>query len=112
MRQDADCHHSWAEYARDGRYVEPSPFRWKWQKSWLSPLHLPKSAARVFLEVVEKPRLEKVCDISTQDAMAEGFLGTHGFWNAWQSIHSDRDGHLDWEAEVVVITFKVKEIKH
>lgn len=47
MRQDADGLTSWAEYARDGRHVEPSPFPWKWQRDWLSPRHMPRAAARI-----------------------------------------------------------------
>ncbi len=104
MRQDAEAHHPWAEYARDGRYVEPSPFPWKWQKSWLSPLHMPKVAARVFLEVTEAPYLQTIWGINGADARAEGFDSRAAFLAAWRSIHPDaRATDL-----VVVVSFKLR----
>lgn len=104
MRQDADCRESWAEYARGGQYVEPSPFSWKWQKSWLSPLHMPREAARVFLGVTENPHLERVGDITDEDARAEGFADREAFFTAWRTIHPDA-----WSTDlVVVVKFKLR----
>lgn len=96
-----------AEYSRD---CQTLPIDWKWQRDWLSPLHMPRAAARVFLEVVEKPRVERLSDITRPDALAEGFPGCGEFLHAWQSIHADRDGRVDWDAEVVVIRFRVREV--
>lgn len=72
MRQDAEAHDSWAEYHLGGAYVEPSPFKWRWSRSWLSPLHMPRECARTWLELVEDGRVERLQDITDEGAIAEG----------------------------------------
>jgi len=48
---------------------------------WYPPIHMPKEAARIFLQVKDV-RVEKLQDMSEEDAMAEGFAdfpaGTDG----------------------------------
>lgn len=122
-----------AIYARD---CQSLPIDWKWQREWLSPLHMPKGAARVFLTVVEKPRIEAVCDISRSDAIAEGVssgripaddygperigyvLGPDdgkcilypeprdAFFAGWDAIHPGKRA-----IDVVVVTFKLREVE-
>lgn len=122
MRQDADGFHSWAEYARDGRYVEPSPFRWRWQRDWLSPLHMPREAARYHLRLVEDARVEPVGDIDDDGAVREGASPTpaRGVWSfgargyvvptassaflgAWSDLHPD----VSLDTPVAVLRFEL-----
>lgn len=84
-----------AVYARD---LVTLPFRWRWERSWLSPLHMPREAARVFLEVTEPPHLERVGDITEDDASAEGFADREAFFTAWRAIHPDA-----WPVDLVVV---------
>lgn len=129
MRQDADGFSSWAEYARDGRYVEPSPFRWRWERDWLSPLHMPREAARLLLRLVEDARVERFDDIGGGGAVREGvqrFGFGGGMWGfdgpsmTWLWRRSAREAFLDaWvelhptvplDAEVVVLRFERVEV--
>jgi hypothetical protein len=53
-----------------------TPLKWRWQKDWLSPLHLPEEAARTFIKItdVQPQRLQA---ISEDDAVAEGYPFVH-----------------------------------
>ena len=89
---------------------------------WTSPIHMPREASRLTLEVTAT-KMERVQDISHDDAKAEG-LHTNGdkFWwdekgerfgyfavdvfaDLWRSLH----GPESWDAnpEVVALTFTV-----
>lgn len=118
MRQDADGRASWAEYARDGRYVEPSPFPWRWGRDWLSPLHMPADAARTFLRLTASVRVEHVGDITNADALAEGVEQLDPSWFAfeggapWPDARTAflvrwHDMHGEGNPEVAVITFEL-----
>lgn len=75
----------YAVYADDGAPVEfqdqgrsasyPLPVRldWRWSKSTLSSIHMPTEAARWFGRITEI-RVERVQEITSEDAMAEGAL--------------------------------------
>lgn len=90
-----------AQYARD---LALTDIDWRWERSWLSPLHMPREAARVFLEVTEPPHLERVGDITDEDARAEGFAGREAFFTAWNTLHPDA-----WSTDlVVVVKFKLR----
>jgi len=61
-----------AHYRRDGELVEPL-LPWRWKRNYLSPIHMPKEAARIWLKVTEV-RVERLNDISMADALAEGIV--------------------------------------
>lgn len=61
-------------WRRDGLAVHPIR-DWEWQKDWLSPLHMPKWAARLWLEITGV-RVERLHEISEADAAAEGVTAT------------------------------------
>lgn len=45
---------------------------------WHRPTHMPKEAARIFLQVTDI-KIEMVQDITEEGAIAGGFINTHGF---------------------------------
>ncbi|WP_180176886.1 hypothetical protein [Acinetobacter sp. YH12039] len=86
---------------------------------WKPSIHMPRSASRILLEIT-KIRVERLTDISTEDAKAEGFdYSTHpsaikmgyaigaktNFRHAWQEIY----GATSWDKNpwVWVVEFKV-----
>lgn len=82
--------------------------------TWKPSIHMPRSAARIILEVTDI-RVERLNDISEQDAKAEGFeypavpgMGwkfnaRHNFLVEWDQIYGNRSSN-PW---VWVIEFKV-----
>jgi hypothetical protein len=52
---------------------------------WISPLFMPKAAARLWLEV-ESVKVERVQEISAEDAKAEGVCPWLGGWDVKQEI--------------------------
>jgi len=85
---------------------------------WKPSIHLPRRAARIFLEITGV-RCERLTDISEADARAEGVQREHtgigpgygwsyryGFMNLWDSINGPRG--FGWEKNpwVWVIEFK------
>ena len=77
-----------------------------------SPLYLPKRFARIWLEVTEL-RVERVSDISEEDAKAEGVDPCEGrydlgFWHVWDELHRKHTERI-WASGpwVWVVSFKV-----
>jgi len=60
---------AYTQYAADGA---PTPIdTWPWKRHVLSSIHMPRGAARLQL-LVKKIRVEKLQDITEEDALAEG----------------------------------------
>lgn len=89
----------------DGQYLYKAGFteqeleELKGARIWKPSIHMPRQAARLFLKVQEV-RVERLCDISEADAVAEGiekgFMPDHTiykFSELWDSINKDR---ADW----------------
>lgn len=94
---------------------------WNWEHvsvPWKSPLHMPKWASRIWLEVTAPVRVEPVQSITEEDALAEGLRETTwpdsdiidltargAFESLWREMHGDES----WEANplVRVISFRV-----
>jgi len=67
------------------------PLKWRWKKPWLSSIHMPTEAARTVRRMTDI-RVEKLQEISEEDAIAEG-VG-YGFqmnsgWPDYQHINDD-----------------------
>ena len=67
--------------------------------------HLPRWASRITLEIVDR-RLEALMDLTTEDALAEGFLSTWAFWFVWDEVYGKRGLGLQNDPLVWVIKFK------
>jgi hypothetical protein len=63
---DVDC----AEYMADGSIVENLDC-WPWKRNRLPSIHMPRGLCRIMLEIIGI-RVERLQDISEEDAMAEG----------------------------------------
>ena len=86
----------------------------KIHKKWRSPIHLPKWACRLFLEITAI-RVERVREIGLNDCNAEGTSKTthidkwnarHHFAQLWNSINAKRGYGWDKNPWVWVIEFK------
>lgn len=80
---------------------------------WYPSIHMPKAAARIWLDVTDV-RTERLLDISSHDANCEGFTeaGTHPraeFLAAWDQLYGS--GAAEADPWVWVIEFKQIEVK-
>lgn len=124
------CHHpvgDWYGYKADGDYRDVDL---KWRPS----IHMPKSAARIFLKVTDV-RVERLQDITEEQAIKEGFTqyvctnckgfgccdcsgsgleepGMVGFFHTWDNLYEKRG--YGWEANpwVWVIEFQRVEVEN
>lgn len=78
-------------YAKEGLYRDGIDVRyradrllaslteaWRWRRDYLPSIHMPRSLARYWLEVV-RVDVQRPCDISEEDAVAEGVLPVGSF---------------------------------
>ena len=79
-------------------------------KGWRPSIHMPREAARLFLEVTNV-RVERLQEISWEDVLAEGVLSSYetyclGFVGLWNSINGKK---YPWDSNpwVFVIEFRV-----
>jgi len=110
VRHDEHTLYWYAAYTDDGRlvWVDGKPVDWRWQRDYLSPIHMPKEAARLWLPV-KAMRVERVQDITNEDVQAEGFAPWGDkyarFADLWDSLNAKRG--YSWESNpwVWVIEF-------
>lgn len=80
--------------ANDGECVEAAGFNlsWVWKRKSLAAMHMPRSFSRITL-IVKDVRVERVCEISANDAKAEGlnYLSKDD-GRTWKYGIADRDG--------------------
>jgi len=60
--------------------------KWRWQRQYLSPIHLPYEAARYFV-LIEDVRAERLQMITEEDAIAEGICPLIG--QSWRKPNSE-----------------------
>ena len=117
--------------SENGKDWQENTEEWKWKPS----IHMPKAAARIWLEITET-RLERLQDISEEDAIAEGIepvadgyknympklfsasqfcwpTAYHSFQSLWESINGSESWDLNpwlWVIKFKVLSTNGKEV--
>lgn len=122
VRETFSQHPQFADiaYRADGEEFEDSD-GFLWAPKWKPSIHMPRSASRIMLEITGV-RVERLQDISEQDAIAEGVDGENeaakigagwyekprrAYRRLWESIN----GTGSWDLNPFVWVIKFKEIK-
>ncbi|MGM7756370.1 morphogenetic protein [Yersinia enterocolitica] len=118
---------TWARYnidqtSHDMAYRATTPADWPKEGLWRPSIHMPRWASRIDL-LITGVRVERLQDISEQDARAEGVKAWRGpaeelvggklaFFELWDSIYGQKEGE-NWQANpwVWVINFERMEAK-
>jgi hypothetical protein len=74
--------------------------------SWRSPLHMPRWASRLLLEITEV-RVERLQESNDADIVAEGFNSRHHFVEAWDQLNAKRGYPYASNCWVWALTFKM-----
>ncbi|MDR7875796.1 hypothetical protein P3Z48_21175, partial [Yersinia mollaretii] len=117
----ASCEQKHGDYGLysipDSAYWKPNTSNMKYEGSWRPSIHMPRWASRINL-LITGIRVERLNDISEQDALAEGVSANehsparYVFGSLWQSIYG-ADNPKSWQANpwVWVIEFERMEAK-
>ena len=96
-------------YRQDHVRVDPmlaggGHYLWQWQRDILSPLHMPKWAARLWLELTDV-RVEQLGSITEADAQAEGVNSVAAFVELWKSINKT------WEPSLWIWVLDYRKVR-
>ncbi|MBR7747420.1 hypothetical protein [Undibacterium baiyunense] len=112
---------SWpVKYEADGKVLTHGAFHGNTKGKTRTSIHMPRWASRITLEITGV-RVERLQDISEEDAMSEGAIGGHGaipnyqyaatpvehFKHIWESIN----GAESWEANPWVWVLEFKRVE-
>lgn len=75
---------------------------------WRPSIHMPRWACRTLLEVLDV-RLERIQDITEEDAKAEGFQRREHFLRDWDATYEAKGVGVDETPGVFAATFRVIE---
>ena len=85
-------------------YVYKATGDWDDDWKWRSPIHMPREATRIFLRVT-KVRVERLQDITEEEAVKEGFLSNTEVMEYWDKLNAKRGFRWDQNPWVWVIEF-------
>lgn len=81
------------------RYRADGELRPEWGFRWRSPIHMPRWASRITLEITGV-RVERVQDITHRDCVAEGWPGTDEKRTWIEAIGDGDDACIEWYADL------------
>jgi len=87
-------------------HVDSAEPTWPSACKFRPSIHMPRWASRLTLTITEV-RIERLADLSDDDARAEGFEGADGFADKWVELHGQAS--LDSNPWVWVLGFSVTE---
>ena len=105
------CSASWSAHGAHAAYRSDgfgTDMLWRWKPSSLSGRYMPKRLCRT-LGICKDVRVERVQDISEEDAKAEGVSDPplshrHHFSLLWDSLHGKKPGE-DWDSNPWVFVY-------